>query len=98
MPFFPPKPLANIFPGFKFRYLKTTGTAIRVLAKGENPRLLLLHGRPETDVPWHKVASALTDKFSAVSAELRVYGDSSKPAYRESSRNYSSRAMAQDQV
>jgi haloacetate dehalogenase len=88
----------RLLPGFRSRYLKTSGATIRVLTKGKGSPLLLLHGHPETLVTWHKIAPALTDRYSVVLTDLRGYGDSSKPAGGADHRDYSFRAMAQDQV
>jgi haloacetate dehalogenase len=59
---------------------------------------LLLHGHPQTHVTWRKIAPALARHFSVVAADLRGYGDSSKPEGSEGHVNYSKRAMASDQV
>ena len=42
--------------------------------------LLLLHGHPQTHAIWHRVAGVLAQRFSVVVADLRGYGDSSRPA------------------
>jgi haloacetate dehalogenase len=58
--------------------------------------VLLLHGYPQTHVMWHKVAPALARDYTVVCADLRGYGDSSKPKGLPDHANYSKRAMAQD--
>ncbi len=88
----------RLFPGFRADSVKTAGASIHTLSKGSGPPLLLLHGHPETHVTWHKVAPALAETHTVVLADLRGYGDSSKPGYSEDSRDYSFRAMAQDMV
>ena len=89
----------RLLPGFRSRDVRTSGATIRVLTKGEGPPLLLIHGHPETHVTWHKVAPALADAgYSVVLADLRGYGDSSKPGYSPQSRDCSFRAMGQDMV
>jgi len=45
---------------------------------------------------WHKVAPALARDYTVVCADLRGYGDSSKPKGRPDHSNYSKRAMARD--
>ena len=41
--------------------------------------MLLLHGYPQTHAIWHKVAPGLARDYTVVCADLRGYGDSSKP-------------------
>ena len=65
---------------------------------GEGPPLLLLHGYPQTHAIWHKVAGKLAQSHTVVCADLRGYGDSSKPPGTPDHANYSKRAMACDQV
>ena len=43
------------------------------------PPLLLLHGYPQTHAMWHRVARELAADFTLVVADLRGYGDSTKP-------------------
>jgi haloacetate dehalogenase len=86
------------FPGFKKLTSKTSGATINFVSAGSGPPLLLLHGYPETHLMWRKVALQLAQKFTVVAADLRGYGDSSKPAGGENHIGYSKRAMAQDQV
>ena len=90
--------MTTLFPGFSADMVETDGTAINVLTKGSGPPLLLLHGYPETHVTWHKLAAKLAEQYSVVIPDLRGYGDSGKPWDGDRHRNYSFRAMAQDQV
>ena len=60
--------------------------------------LLLLHGYPQTHVMWHGVAPRLAQKFHVVCADLRGYGDSSKPTGTPDHSPYSKRAMARDML
>src|SRR5260370_23823278 len=78
--------------------IKTSGTSIHVMKGGSGEPLLLLHGYPQTHVMWHKIAPRLAESFTVVLADLRGYGDSSKPAGEPDHSNYSKRAMAQDMV
>jgi haloacetate dehalogenase len=89
---------ANLFPGFEARRLQTTGAEIALVVAGSGPPLLLLHGYPQTHVMWHKIGPRLAQRFTVVCADLRGYGDSSKPQGGTAHVNYSKRAMAQDQV
>ena len=85
-------------PGFEYQRIKTSGATINVAIRGKGAPLLLLHGYPETHRMWHKVAPALADEFFVVCADLRGYGDSSKPEGTADHSNYSKRAMANDMI
>ena len=87
-----------LFPGFTRRRVRTAGASINLVMKGEGPPVLLLHGYPQTHAMWHKVAPGLARDYSVVCADLRGYGDSSKPRGLPDHSNYSKRAMAQDMV
>jgi haloacetate dehalogenase len=71
---------------------------IRAAVGGGGKPLLLLHGHPQTHVTWRKVAPALAERFTVVAADLRGYGDSSKPDGGEHHVAYAKRPMAEDQV
>ncbi len=89
----------RLFPGFAQQAIDTDeGVRIRVTTGGNGPPLLLLHGHPQTHALWHKVAPALAERFTLVLADLRGYGDSSKPAGTDDHGNYSKRVMARDMV
>jgi haloacetate dehalogenase len=47
---------------------------------------------------WHKVAPALARRHTLVLADLRGYGDSSKPTGLPDHSNYAKRTLARDQV
>lgn len=72
------------------------GVAIEYDVVGEGPPVLLLHGFPETRAMWDGVVPVLAKRFSVVTADLRGYGASSKPAPLADSSNYSFREMADD--
>lgn len=84
--------------GFDYRRIATAGAIINVASRGKGPPLLLLHGYPETHHMWHKVAPALAQEFTVVCADLRGYGDSSKPDGAPDHSTYSKRAMAADMI
>ena len=88
----------DFFAGFTREQIKTTGATINVVHGGKGSPVLLLHGIPETHVLWRKVAPVLAQNFTLVIADLRGYGDSSKPPGGADHFGYSKRAMAQDQV
>jgi haloacetate dehalogenase len=84
--------------GFKPSKVQTTGATINVVSGGQGSPVLVLHGNPQTHVMWHKIAPQLSREFTVVAADLRGYGDSSKPADGENHSNYSKRSMAFDQI
>jgi haloacetate dehalogenase len=87
-----------LFEGFRGAKVQTSGATINVVSGGQGPPLLLLHGAPQSHVMWHKLAPRFAREFTVVVADLRGYGDSSKPADGENHAGHSKRAMAQDQV
>ena len=89
---------ANLFPGFKVVKVQTSGAMINVVTAGNGPPLLLLHGAPQTHAIWHRVAPELAKEHTVIAADLRGYGDSSKPDGGPNHANYSKRAMALDQI
>ncbi|QBD79567.1 alpha/beta hydrolase [Ktedonosporobacter rubrisoli] len=78
--------------------LTTSGATIHLVKAGTGYPLLMLHGYPQTHVMWHKIAPRLAEEFTVILADLRGYGDSSKPEDGLDHYNYSKRAMAQDMV
>ena len=90
---------AYLFPdNFKAFKVKTSGAEINGVIGGKGPPVLLLHGYPQSHVAWHLVAPELAKDYTVVAADLRGYGDSSKPPDGKDHAAYSKRAMAQDQV
>lgn len=87
-----------MFNDFERMQVSTGAATINVRLGGEGPPVLLLHGYPQTHAMWHRVAPTLAERFTVVMADLRGYGDSSKPAGGEDHAVYSKRAMAEDQV
>ncbi|WP_248752727.1 alpha/beta hydrolase [Pseudomonas sp. MWU15-20650] len=87
-----------MFAGFQKDQRHVNGVDISYRKGGTGPGLLLLHGHPQTHVIWHKVAEQLAEHFTVVAADLRGYGDSSKPAASAHHGHYSKREMARDNV
>jgi haloacetate dehalogenase len=83
---------------FTRHQIDTDGARIHALVAGEGPPLLLLHGFPQSSLMWRDVAPALAKRFTVVCADLRGYGESSRPASDASHAAYSKRAMARDQA
>jgi len=87
-----------LFPGFERKQIQASGASINLVHGGQGPAVLLLHGYPQTHCIWHRIAPRLAEKYTVVAADLRGYGDSSKPAGLPDHSNYAKRAMALDQV
>jgi haloacetate dehalogenase len=97
MPFSPST--LELFPGFEQRSIDVgDGVQIAATIGGSGPPLLLLHGHPQTRAIWHRVAQQLAQHHTLVIADLRGYGDSSKPKGAPDHANYAKRTMAQDQI
>jgi haloacetate dehalogenase len=87
-----------VFDGFELTHIETGEATIRLRHGGSGTPLLLLHGHPQTHVMWHRVAPRLAEEFTVVAADLRGYGESSRPPTTPDHEPYSKRAMARDQV
>ena len=88
---------AALFPGFASqRIAAAEGVEIHAVIGGSGPPLLLLHGHPQTLSIWHRVAPTLARNFTVIAADLRGYGDSSKPPGGADHGRYSKREMAAD--
>ncbi|OKH26811.1 alpha/beta hydrolase [Hydrococcus rivularis NIES-593] len=83
---------------FQQKIIDTTEAQINTFTAGKGFPLLLLHGYPQTHYMWHKIAPRLVEDFTVIIADLRGYGDSSKPQGKPDHSNYSKRAMARDWV
>jgi len=86
----------NFFVDFELLYQKTVKGFIRYRRAGQGPALLMLHGNPQTHVMWHKVAPALTKKFTIICPDIPGYGKSYKPKISQDHENYSKVSMASD--
>ena len=91
--------MSDLFPGFEKHHVDVGGgIAISAVVGGRGAPLLLLHGHPQTHAIWHRVAPVLAEHFTVVAADLRGYGDASKPPGDADHANYAKRALAADQV
>lgn len=82
-----------VIPGFTRQTARLGAVDIACEIGGDGPPVLLLHGFPQTRALWAKVAPVLARDHRVVAADLRGYGDSSKP---EGAAAYSFRAMGRD--
>ncbi|MGL4396330.1 MAG: alpha/beta fold hydrolase [Hyphomicrobium sp.] len=87
-----------MFEGFDCRRVTCGDVDIAAVIGGSGPPVLLLHGYPQTHAMWGVIAPMLAKRYTVVAADLRGYGDSSKPVSAPDHSNYSFRAMANDQV
>ena len=85
-------------PGTEQIQVRNEGVTIAAEVAGSGPAVLLLHGYPETQRMWHAVRADLVRDHTVVTADLRGYGGSDRPADDPEHRTYSKRAMATDQV
>jgi haloacetate dehalogenase len=72
------------------------GVRLHAGTAGRGEPLLLLHGHPQTQAMWHRVAPHLAERFTVVLMDLRGYGDSGRPEAGEGSAAYAKREMALD--
>lgn len=84
----------SVIPGFEDALAEVNGQQIAYSRGGSGPALLLLHGYPQMRAMWRTIAPLLAERFTVIAADLRGYGDSSKP---EGVAAYSFREMAADQ-
>ena len=87
-----------MFENFAHHRIKTTGAEISCVTAGSGPPVLLLHGFPQSKAMWARIAPLLAQRYTVVCADLRGYGDSSKPGCEPDHANYSFRALAADQI
>jgi haloacetate dehalogenase len=86
--------LADLYPGYASHWIDTSAGRIFARVGGNGPPLLLLHGHPQSNVMWHRVAPALAERFTLVLADLPGYGWSAAPEAQEDHSPYTKRAMA----
>ncbi len=62
------------------RSIDANGGSFHVAIAGAGPPLLLIHGWREFWRTWEAVMALLADRFTLIAADLRGFGESSKPA------------------
>src|SRR5271163_4299604 len=90
--------LVDLYPGYAARWIDTAAGKIFARVGGSGPPLLLLHGHPQSNVMWHRVAPALAPHFTLVIADLPGYGASAAPRSDAEHAPYTKRAMASAMV
>ena len=91
--------LADLYPGYDARWIDTSiGKIFARVSHDGGPPLLLLHGHPQSNVMWHRVAPALARHFRLVIADLPGYGWSAAPPAQQDHSPYTKRAMAKAMV
>src|ERR1051326_3981955 len=83
---------------FDAKEVQIERNSIFVRVGGHGPPILLLHGFPQTHLMWRDVAPELARDFTVVCADLRGYGQSGCPPFRDDHAPYAKRAMARDMV
>src|SRR5262245_20995757 len=86
--------LADLYPGFASHFVSTSVGKIFARQGGSGPPLLLLHGYPQTNVIYHRVAPALAKQFTLVIPDLVGYGWSAVPSSDADHAPYTKSAVA----
>jgi haloacetate dehalogenase len=91
--------LADLYPGYASHWIETSAGRIFLrMSGGDGPPLLLLHGHPQSNVMWYRVAPALAERFMLVIADLPGYGWSDVLQAQADHSPYTKRAMATTMV
>jgi len=85
-------------PEFHRRDVQVAGSSYPVATAGAGPAVLLLHGFPENQYCWRKVAPALSADLEVVLCDLKGYGDSHAPPGGPLGEGYDKREMALELV
>lgn len=86
--------LADLYPGFQSHWIDTSIGRIFARSGGEGSPLLLIHGYPQTNVMWHRVAPDLAKKHTLIIPDLPGYGWSVVPESGKGHVPYDKRSMA----
>jgi haloacetate dehalogenase len=90
--------LADLFPGYESRFFETSAGKIFARIGGKGSPVLLLHGYPESNVMWHRLAPLLAGEHSLVIPDLPGYGQSDAPESGPGHAPYDKRSMAKAMV
>jgi len=90
--------LADLFPGYESRFLDTSAGKIFARIGGKGSPVLLLHGYPESNVMWHRLAPLLAPHHTLIIPDLPGYGQSDAPESGPGHAPYDKRSMAKAMV
>jgi haloacetate dehalogenase len=90
--------LADLFPTYDSKFIETTAGKIFLRIGGSGSPLLLLHGYPQSNVMWHRVAPLLDKQHTLIIADLPGYGQSDAPESSAGHAPYDKRSMAKAMV
>jgi haloacetate dehalogenase len=90
--------LSDLYPGFASEWIHTGSGRLFARVGGKGPPLMLLHGFPQTNVMWHKIAPPLAERFTLVIPDLPGYGWSDVPETDADHTPYTKRAMARAMI
>src|SRR5690349_19701328 len=90
--------LADLYPGFASHWIDTAVGRVFARVGGNGTPLLLLHGYPQNNVMFHRVAPALAQRFTLVIPDLPGYGWSDVPRADDNHAPYDKRSMASAMV
>ena len=86
--------LVDLYPGYESKFVETSAGKIFARVGGTGSPLLLLHGYPQSNVMWHRVAPMLAKQHRLIIADLPGYGQSDAPESTADHSPYTKRAMA----
>jgi haloacetate dehalogenase len=86
--------LADLFPGYESKFIKTSAGKIFARIGGTGAPLMLLHGYPQSNAMWHRLAPLLDQQFTLVIPDLPGYGQSDAPESGAGHAPYDKRSMA----
>ena len=89
--------LADLFPGFTAQQIAVDGAVAHARIGGAGPPLALLHGYPQSQAMWRRVAPELAKRFTVVIPDLRGYGASGAPESHGGD-HYTKRVMGEDLI
>jgi haloacetate dehalogenase len=84
--------------GFDYSRIAVGDSTYVVGVAGQGPPVLLLHGFPQNQYCWHRIAPALTPDRRVVVCDLKGYGASRAPSGGPLGEGYSKREMAAELV